>query len=58
MGVPRRMVEAQNQQNDLEELEELRRDLATRTAERDGAFTENNLLKEELLRAIPSSTPL
>ena len=41
-------MEAQNQQN---ELEELRRDLATRTAERDGAFTENNLLKEELLRA-------
>jgi hypothetical protein len=44
-------VEAQNQQNYLEELEELRRDLATRTAERDGALTENNLLKEELLRA-------
>jgi hypothetical protein len=44
-------VEAQNQQNDLEGLEELRRDLATRTAERDGALTENNLLKEELLRA-------
>ena len=45
------MSRSQNQQNDLEELEELRRDLAPRTAERDGAFTENNLLKEELLRA-------
>ena len=39
-------VEAQNQQNDPEELEELRRDLATRTAERDGALTENNLLRK------------
>jgi hypothetical protein len=55
-------VEAQDQQNDPKELEELRRDLVTRTTERDTALNENNLLKELLSayrniptqRAIPS----
>jgi hypothetical protein len=57
-------VEAQNQQNDPKELEELRRDLATRTTERDAAVkekdvvvNENHLLRELLDAYRGSSTP-
>jgi predicted MPP superfamily phosphohydrolase len=49
-------VETQNQQNDLKELEELRRDLATRTTERDTTLDENNLLKE-LLNTYRNTSP-
>ena len=57
-------VEAQNQRNDSKELGELRRDLATRTTERDAAakerdvvVNENNLLRELLDAYRGSSTP-
>jgi len=50
-------VEAQNQRNDSKELEELRRDLAIRTTERDIVVNENNLLRELLSAYRGSSTP-